>query len=71
MFCLKGQGVPRLDGRGKGDMLVGIRIVTPRTLDKNQKKLFEELARTLPQVDTPDGSKAKNVNRNRYFFDGN
>jgi molecular chaperone DnaJ len=49
VFQLKGKGVPRLDGKGKGDQLVQIRIVTPQSLDDKQKKLFEELAKTLPE----------------------
>jgi molecular chaperone DnaJ len=49
VFHLKGKGVPRVDGRGKGDQLVQIRIVTPQSLDNKQKELFEELAKTLSQ----------------------
>ena len=60
VFHLKGKGVPRLDGRGKGDQLVQIRIITPDSLDEKQKKLFEELAKTLPQSEVSgDGSRGK------------
>lgn len=62
IFHLKGKGVPRLDGKGKGDQLVGIRVLTPQSLDDNQRKLFEELAKTLPNARMPgdDGDKGKN-----------
>lgn len=60
VFHLKGKGVPRLDGKGKGDQLVQVRIITPDSLDEKQKKLFEELAKTLPQPEVSgDGGKGK------------
>jgi molecular chaperone DnaJ len=60
VFQLKGKGVPRVDGRGKGDQLVQIRIITPDSLDEKQKKLFEELAKTLPQPEViGEGGKGK------------
>jgi molecular chaperone DnaJ len=46
---IKGRGVPRLDGKGRGDQLVMIRIITPESLNDKQKKLFEELAEVLPR----------------------
>jgi len=42
---VKGRGVPR--GRGRGDLLVRLTVLTPKTLDKKQRQLLEELARTL------------------------
>jgi len=42
---VKGRGVPR--GRGRGDLLVRLNVLTPKTLDKKQRQLLEELARTL------------------------
>lgn len=54
VFHIKGKGVPRLHGRGKGDQLVIIRIVTPQSMDANQRRLFEELAKTLPTAKTPE-----------------
>jgi molecular chaperone DnaJ len=53
VFRLKGKGVPYVNDKGKGDMLVNIHIVTPQHLDKNQRRLFEELAKTLPQAELP------------------
>ncbi|MFH1486309.1 MAG: molecular chaperone DnaJ [Chloroflexota bacterium] len=49
LFVIKGKGVPHLRGGGRGDQLVRIRVVTPHTLDVRQKRLFQELARTLPK----------------------
>jgi molecular chaperone DnaJ len=53
IFRLKGKGVPHVKDKGKGDMLVRIQVVTPQNLDKAQRHLFEELARTLPQAKSP------------------
>ncbi len=54
VFSLKGKGVPRLDGRGRGDQHIGIRIVTPYSLSNDQRKLFIELAKILPQAKLPE-----------------
>lgn len=52
-FRFKGKGIPRVDARGKGDLLVRVDITTPRRLDKDQRRLFEELARVLPRTEPP------------------
>jgi molecular chaperone DnaJ len=47
VFRLKNKGVPHLHGRGHGDQLARLRVVTPESLTKKQRQLFEELASTL------------------------
>ena len=47
VFRLKNKGVPHLYGRGQGDQLVRLRVITPESLTKKQRQLFEELAREL------------------------
>jgi len=44
VFTIKGEGVPYLHGRGRGDELVQVVVKTPTTLSRRQVKLFEELA---------------------------
>lgn len=44
VFRLKGRGVPRLQGSGRGDHLVTVRVVTPTKLTKKEKELFKKLA---------------------------
>ncbi|MEP7077283.1 MAG: molecular chaperone DnaJ [Acidobacteriota bacterium] len=44
VFRVKGKGMPRLGGRGKGDLFVAVTLVTPKTLTKEQRKLLEQLA---------------------------
>lgn len=47
MFRLKGKGMPDVSGRGKGDLMVTVRGVTPTSLSREQKKLLEQFASTL------------------------
>jgi molecular chaperone DnaJ len=43
IFKLKGKGVPRLQGYGRGDHLVKIIIKTPTNLTRKQKELLKEI----------------------------
>ncbi len=52
-FRCKGKGIPYVGGRGRGDLLVKVVITTPQHLDKNQRRLFEELAKVLPRTEPP------------------
>ncbi len=47
-FRVRGQGVPVLGGRGRGDLVVVARVVVPTRLTSDQRKLLEQLAKTLP-----------------------
>ncbi len=51
---LKGQGVPALGGRGRGDLHALIRVVVPKRLSSEQRRLFEQLSKTLPVPDIAD-----------------
>jgi molecular chaperone DnaJ len=44
---LRGKGVPRLRGSGRGDQLVVVNVEIPKTLTPEQRQLFEQLARSL------------------------
>ncbi len=41
---LSGKGMPRLGGKGKGDLFVGVEVRTPTELTPRQRKLIEEFA---------------------------
>lgn len=45
---LAGQGMPRLGGTGRGDMLAKVRVVLPTGLSAREKELFEEMRRVRP-----------------------
>lgn len=42
MFRLKGKGAPNVRGRGNGDQLIKVRVVTPTNLTDRQKELLRE-----------------------------
>ncbi len=45
IFVLKGKGFPKLQGYGRGDYLIEIRVVTPTSINKKQEELLREFAR--------------------------
>jgi molecular chaperone DnaJ len=49
-FRLRGRGMPDVTGRGgRGDLLVTVKVLTPKKLNREQKKLLEQLQTTLPK----------------------
>lgn len=51
---LRGRGVPRLRGVGRGDMVVNVHVETPTRLDGHQEDLLRQLA-TLRREENPSG----------------
>jgi molecular chaperone DnaJ len=45
IFRLKGEGMPDLRGKAKGDEKVQVRIVTPKSMGKREVEIFEELSK--------------------------
>jgi DnaJ-class molecular chaperone len=43
-FKLTGQGMPKLDKKGYGDLIVRAKVVLPEKLTDEEKKLFKQLA---------------------------
>ena len=41
---LSGKGVPRLRGRGRGDLFVHVRVVVPRKVSRKQRDLLQQFA---------------------------
>lgn len=50
---LRGLGVPRLQGSGRGDLWVHVNVAVPKKLSREQRKLFEQLRETLPAENEP------------------
>ncbi len=44
-FRLRGLGMPRLRGGGRGDLLVRVKVVLPQRLTPEERRLLEQLAR--------------------------
>ena len=48
---IKGEGVPYLHKKTKGDLLATVRVVIPRSLDADERQLFQDLAARLKDRD--------------------
>ncbi len=48
-FRLRGRGMPDVSGRGKGDLLVTVKVITPKKVSREQRKLLEQLSTSLPK----------------------
>lgn len=56
---LRGKGMPRFRGYGRGDMLVRIEIEVPEKLNATQKALLEQLAKEFDQDVRPKGRRLR------------
>ena len=52
-FKIRSKGVPELNGRGRGDLFVQVKVQTPTKLSKRQRELLEELQETLSIENKP------------------
>lgn len=59
-FSVRGKGVPRVNGRGRGDLLVTVSVETPKGLSKKQKDLLEAFDKSVSD---------KNHSKLKSFFD--
>ena len=50
---LRGLGVPDVNGRGRGDILVHVEVHVPSKLTRDQRRLLEQLRDTLPAENEP------------------
>jgi molecular chaperone DnaJ len=57
VFRLRGKGVPRLRGSGRGDQLVIVQVVIPARLTDRQRQLFQELSETLGKEVIPQAER--------------
>ena len=56
VFRLRGRGVPHLEGRGRGDLLVKVVVETPTELSTEEVELIERLAQIRGEtLNPPDG----------------
>ena len=55
VLTIKGRGVTKLRGNGRGDLRIGIQVVTPTKLDHREKELIKSFAAGRKQQDTQLG----------------
>jgi molecular chaperone DnaJ len=56
---LRGRGMPRLRGYGRGDLLFRVYLVVPEKLTQRQRELLEELAKEFGQPVQPKGRRLR------------
>jgi molecular chaperone DnaJ len=65
VFRIRNKGVPILNGHGKGDLFVEVKVQTPTRLTKRQKELLQEMDGTMRVENKPQRrtllSKVKNI----------
>ena len=54
-FRLRGKGIQRLNGSGRGDQYVTVYIVTPKNLTREQKDLLREFGDSTGESDGVKG----------------
>jgi len=54
VFRIRGQGVPNVNGGGRGDLYVKIVVRTPTRLTKDQRRLLQQFAEISPQDNRPE-----------------
>jgi molecular chaperone DnaJ len=56
VFKIRNRGVPVLNGRGKGDLYVEVKVHTPTKLSKHQRELLLEFGKTEGVENKPERS---------------
>jgi len=57
VFQLRGQGIPRLDGRGRGSVVVAVHVEVPTNLSPKARELLAELDKELKSAPEPASKK--------------
>ncbi len=65
---LKGKGLPEVNNYGRGDLLVAINVYIPKTLTREERALFEKLAKSSNFTPNPKES-SPIFDRIRGYFD--
>lgn len=56
-FRLRGLGISKLDGHGRGDLYVHVDVRVPSKLSRDQRRLLEQLQESLPTENDPQEKK--------------
>ena len=59
VFTMRGKGIPDVNTKRKGDLLITVTVETPKNLTSEQKKILKQFSETLGE---------KNVGKKRKFF---
>lgn len=65
-FRIRGKGIPYLNGRGRGDLYVTVRVMTPQKLTREQRRLLEQLAEISSFESMPAEKKVREKMKNIF-----
>lgn len=65
-FRIRGKGIPYLNGRGRGDLFVTVRVMTPQKLTREQRRLLEQLAEISSFESMPAEKKVREKMKNIF-----
>ena len=68
ILCLRGKGLPDVNGYGKGDLLAKVNVWIPKNLSKDEKKLVEKMRET-EGFKPGSGDKKSIFSKMKDFFD--
>lgn len=66
---LRGKGIPDVNGYGKGDLLVKINVWVPKTLNREEKKIMEDLSKSDNFTPNPSAAEKTFFKRMRDMFE--
>ncbi|PID93018.1 MAG: molecular chaperone DnaJ [Bacteroidetes bacterium] len=66
---LRGKGVPDVNGYGRGDLLVQINVWIPKSLEKEERKMFEKMSSSDSFTPRPEKSENGFFHRMKNFFE--
>ena len=56
-FTLKGTGIPDINSKRKGDLIIEVIVETPKNLSAEQKKILSDFAKTLGENNSDNGKR--------------
>ena len=60
-FRLRGKGIPSLNGRGRGDQYVTVKVLVPTGLSRAQKEALHAFAESMGEEKEDSGDPLKNL----------
>jgi len=66
---LRGKGIPEVNGYGRGDLLVNIQVWTPKSVNKEEAKIFEKFKDSESFIPKPDKKDKNLFERMRNYFE--
>jgi molecular chaperone DnaJ len=66
---LRGKGLPEVNGYGRGDLLVNVNVWIPKSMNKDEQKIFEKLKESDTFIPNPDKNDRGFFERMKGYFE--